>query len=270
MDELPFDGDIGSVAVDVAENCLMILKAAGTHCLQLQLAVHTPPTDQAGRLIVLETDLFAPQGPKPTAWLGSATHNLAFTPGGLERPILRFLLTSAQILALEAERRGDLRLEIQIRAVLPQATGHPGGTQASVHNDVAESRWRQQLENLGPALAFEQSIPFPAGDGPRQEAVDHLRSAQRRLGGNDIDGAILDARRALEYIEENSGWHWPGQSKIKEQRTQDERWAWIRSALADQTSGALHKDKLTKTFTYTRAEVEVLIAMTTALLRLVP
>ncbi|MFE6872428.1 hypothetical protein ACFVFS_38525 [Kitasatospora sp. NPDC057692] len=270
MDELRFGGEVGTFAVDVGENSLMILKAAGTHCFQLQLAVHIPQSEQAGRLIVLETDLFAPQEPRPKAWLGSATHSLAFVPGGMERPILRFLLTSAQVLALEAQRNGDLHLELQVRGVLPQATGYPGGSQAVLHISVAESRWRQQLENLGPALAFEQSIPFPAGDGPRQEAVDYLRSAQRRLGGNDIDGAILDARRALEYVEENSGWHWPGQSKSKEQRTQDERWAWIRSALADQASGALHKDTVTKTFTYTRAEAEVLIAMATALLRLVP
>ncbi|KOV35774.1 hypothetical protein ADK60_08730 [Streptomyces sp. XY431] len=269
MDELRFDKGIGTFAVDVAENSLMILKAAGTHCLQFQLAVHIPKSEKVGSLILLETDLFAPQELRPKAWLGSATHSLAFVPGGVQRPTLRFLLTSAQILALEAQRNGDLHLELQIRAVLPQATGYPGGSEATVHIGVAESRWRQQLENLGPALAFEYSIPFPAGDDPRQEAVDHLRSAHRRLGGNDIDGAILDVRRALEYVEENSGWHWPGQRKDKEQRTQDERWAWIRSALADQASGALHKDATTKTFTYTRAEAEVLVAMTTALLRLV-
>jgi hypothetical protein len=102
----------------------------------------------------------------PKAWLGSATHSLAFVHGGVERPILRFLLTSAQILALEAQRTGDLHLDLQVRAVLPQAPGYPASSEASVHISVAESRWRQQLENLAPALASSSPSRSPPATGP--------------------------------------------------------------------------------------------------------
>jgi hypothetical protein len=125
------------------------------------------------------------------------------------------------------------------------------------------------MAGLGHAVAFEMAVPFPLEDEPRAEAVGYLRDAQRRLRENDIDGAILKARQALEYIETNSAWSWPGR-KDKQQRTQEERWAWIRAGLADQASGATHKDATTKNFHYSRAEAEVLISMTTALLRLVP
>lgn len=68
------------------------------------------------------------------------------------------------------------------------------------------------------------------------------------------------------YIGLNSGWGWPGKRPDKD-RTPGERWAWIRAALEDQASGALHKDAVTKPFTYSRTEAEALIAMAAALLR---
>ncbi|MEV6115971.1 hypothetical protein AB0L59_26575 [Streptomyces sp. NPDC052109] len=77
---------------------------------------------------------------------------------------------------------------------------------------------------------------------------------------------MLEARRALEYIEVNNGWSCPG-SKPARERTPEERWAWIRAALEDQASGALHKDAVTKTFNYSRAEAETMI-VAAALLRL--
>ncbi|MFJ7078461.1 hypothetical protein [Streptomyces sp. NPDC098781] len=138
---------------------------------------------------------------------------------------------------------------------------------ATLHIAVAESRWRQQLEGLGPFLAVEMSVPFPADNEGRQEAVSYLLEAQRRLRDDDIDGAMLEVRRALEYIKVNSGWSWPG-SKPARERTPGERWAWIRSALEDQASGALHKDAVTREFKYSRTDAETMITAAAALLRL--
>jgi hypothetical protein len=180
------------------------------------------------------------------------------------------LLTGAQLLALEAQRAGDLRLELDVRAFLPQADGYPGANEVTEHITVAESRWRQQLEGLGRSLGVEMTIPFPLGDGPRQAAADYLREAQRRLGANDVDGAILEVRRALEQIRMSSGWAWPGSKKTRDQRTADERWATIRAALEDQASGALHADAGTKDYAYSRTEAETLIAAAAALMRLLP
>jgi len=53
-------------------------------------------------------------------------------------------------------------------------------------------------------------------------------------------------------------------------RTADERWTLIRAAMEDQASGAMHVDPGTKDYKYTRAEVEGLIAMTAALLCIMP
>ncbi|MEU9396827.1 hypothetical protein AB0D86_43400 [Streptomyces sp. NPDC048324] len=266
MDELRFDAPVGTMAIGHRDNSLMLLKELGAHSLRLQLEVKTPAAVEAGRVLILDTVLWAPSDNGQRGMLGTATATVAFRPDSVERPELRYMLTSAQVRALDGHRSGDLRLEIEVRATLSQATSYPGAS-ATLYISVAESRWRQQMEGLGPSLAVEMSVPFPADDEGRQEAVAYLREAQRRLRDDDIDGAMLEARRTLEYIKVNSGWSWPG-SKPARERTPEERWAWIRAALEDQASGALHKDAVTKTFTYSRAEAETMIAMAAALLRL--
>jgi hypothetical protein len=80
---------------------------------------------------------------------------------------------------------------------------------------------------------------------------------------------MLQVRKGLETIRKTSGWNWPGR-KDKGEVTVDERWALIRAAMEDQASGAMHVDPGTKDHDYTRTEVETLIAMTAALLRVVP
>ncbi|MFF8775058.1 hypothetical protein, partial [Kitasatospora sp. NPDC015120] len=253
MDELRFGGGIGTFTVDVPENSLMIDRALGTHSLQMQLVVGVATGGGAGRVLQLETDLFAPRDAAPRAWLGSASRVLAFAPDtGLERPTLRFLLTGAQVLALEQHRSADLRLELEIRAVLPQATGYPGASPATVHISVAESRWRQQLAALGRNLGVEMTIPFPEDDGPGRGAADFLRDAQRLLGASEIDPAMLMVRKALETIEKITGWNRPGSKKDKGQITAHERWALIRCALEDQASGAMHVDPGTRDYRYSR------------------
>ena len=273
MHSFGFDSALGTASVSLVDNSLQIEKAMGTHSLALTLAVHTPQPEAAGRLMALQTDLFATHAGGNRAWLGSATYNLSFIPGQPARATLRYLLTNAQLIALEQHRSGDLQLQLDVDAALPQARGdlYPGAHGGVLYISVAESRWRTQLAGLGKSLAVEMAIPFPAEDDPRQEAVTLLRAAQRQLGGGpeEIDNAILKVRQALEYIRENCGWKWPG-NKPQKERLQDERWAWIRSALDDQASGAVHNDAVTKAFSYTREEAEVLIAMTAALLSLVP
>ncbi|WP_329266533.1 hypothetical protein [Streptomyces sp. NBC_01451] len=274
MDRIGFDTELGTAAVSLVDNSLTIEKAAGTHSLKLTLAVQTPQPEKAGRLMILPTNLFAVSAGGHNDWLGSAVCHLPFTPGEVRHATLRYLLTSAQVIALEQGRSNDLNLKLEIEAVLPQAAAglYPGAGQSTLYISVAASRWRDQLAGLGKSLAVEMAVPFPAEDDPRQEAVILLRAAQRQLGGGpeEIDAAILKVRQALEYIELHCGWNWPGFAKDRKQRAQDERWAIIRSAIDDQASGAVHADAVTKTFTYTREQAETLIAMTAALLRLVP
>lgn len=272
MDQIIFEAGLGSYSVGVAPESVWISKGMGTHYFQIQLEVGIPRVgEMAGRLLYLETTLYAPQGTGPRVPLASANVFVPFNPEGeVRRPTLCYLIANAQLLALEHRRTGDLRLELQVNGVLPQAaSGFPGGTQVTEHISIAESRWRQQLAGLGRTQGAEMMIPFPDDDEPRKAIADFLREAQRLLGGNEIDSAMLQVRKALETIKNTSGWGWPGR-KDKGELTADERWARIRAGMEDQASGAMHVDPGTKDYKYTRTEVETLIAMTAALLCVMP
>ena len=58
MYKFGFDAELGTASVDCVDNTLQIEKAAGTHSLQLTLAVQTPQPATAGRLMILHTNLF--------------------------------------------------------------------------------------------------------------------------------------------------------------------------------------------------------------------
>ena len=93
---------------------------------------------------------------------------------GRSAPTLYYLITNAQLLALEQRRNGDLRLELQVNGVLPQAaSGFPGAAQVTEYISIAESRWRQQLAGLGRTLGAEMVIPFPDDDEPRPHWLSH-------------------------------------------------------------------------------------------------
>ncbi len=272
MEQLRFDVPLGTCTVSVAPESIGIFKGMGTHYLQLQIQLGMPGLGaEAGRLLYLETTLCAPLTGGQVVPLAAANMSVPFaTTDGICRATPQYLITNAQLLALDQYRTGDLRLELHIRGFLPQASGYPGGSEVVEHIAVAESRWRQQLAGLGRTLGVEMLIPFPSGDEPRQAVANLLREAQRLLGGNEIDSAILQIRKALEEIKLMSGWKWPPNSTDKNDRTADQRWAVIRGALEHQASGAMHGDRGTKDHTYSRVETETLIGMTAVLLSAVP
>lgn len=273
VNQLRFDVGLGVYTVSAAPDSVMITKGMGTHYIRVQLQVGIPEVGTAaGRLLFLETTLYAPQGSTGgRAPLASANVSVPFNPSGeIRRPELLFLVTNAQVQALEQQRTGDLRLELEVSAVLPQASGKfPGTSPVTEYITIAESRWRQQLAGLGRTLGAEMLIAFPDDDEIRRAVAGFLREAQRLLGGREIDGAMLQVRKALETIKNTGSWPWPGK-KDKGEITADERWALIRAGVEDQASGAMHVDPGTKDYTYTRAEVEALIAITAALLNVLP
>ena len=169
--QLRFEEGLGSYSVNVAPESVWVLQGMGTHVLQVQLEVGIPQvTEKAGRLLYLETALCAPDGSGPRIPLAFSDVSVPFNPDGeVRRPTLYYLITNAQLLALEQRRNGDLRLELQVNGILPQAaSGFPGGTQVTEYISIAESRWRQQLAGLGRTLGAEMLIPFPDDDEPRQ------------------------------------------------------------------------------------------------------
>lgn len=272
VDQLRFDSGLGVYAVSVEPEQVLIMPGLGSHVFQIPLEVAIPEVDpqRAGQLLALDVRLRTPQAATAPKLLASLTTHVAFAPHGeTRRESLQFLVSNAQLLALEQQRVGDLRLELEISGYLPRASGFPGTTEVRLHISLPESKWRQQLTNLGRTLGVEMTIPFPLDDDPRRAVADFLREAQRQLGGNEIDSAMLQVRKALEKIREICGWDSPGK-KDRNQRTAEERWALIRAALEDQASGAMHGDAGTKDHAYSRHEVEALIAMTAGLLTIVP
>ncbi|MFJ7631215.1 hypothetical protein ACIQZN_32580 [Streptomyces sp. NPDC097595] len=271
MNVMRFDTGAGDFALSIQEESVQLLRGMGTICLQMGLKVKAPdPTTEGRRLLALQVDLYGTGQPYQRTLIGRVTEMLPFSPKiGAASTVLKFLLTPAQLHAVnEARLGGDLRMELEITGTLPQAAGYPGSTTEVLHFSVAKSRWIDQINALGPSVAFEMQVPFPLQDDPRAEPAQRLRAAQRRLLEDDIDGAILEARRALEWIRLHSGWTWP-LNKDPRQRGKDERWAAIRVAVEDQSSGSVHEDEVTKTFTYSRDEAKALIAIAAALLTVV-
>ncbi|WP_330175098.1 hypothetical protein OG875_17125 [Streptomyces sp. NBC_01498] len=269
MNVMGFDAGVGDFTLVVREESVLLLGGMGTICLQMGLDVKAPPAKEAGRFLVLQADLYGIQGSYQRTLISRVTEMLPFTPEtGIERPVLKFLITAPQLHAINEAREGDLRMELEVTGTLPQAVGYPGSSTEVLHLSVAKSRWIDQINALGPSVAFEMRVPFPLEDDPRAEAAQHLRSARRRLLEDDIDGAILEARRTLEWIKDHSGWGWPG-NKDRRQRSQDERWAGIRLAVEDQTSASVHKDAVTSEFKYGADEAKALISIAAALLTVV-
>ncbi|MFJ4873357.1 hypothetical protein [Streptomyces sp. NPDC088757] len=268
LDELRFEQPVGAIPISHRDESLALLKGLGAHALRLELEVRLPAVAEAGRVLTLESDLYAPAGTGSLLWLGSAAVTVPFEPGAVEQPHLQYVLPNTLVRALEERRRGALRLELNVRAVLPQASVHPGCPDVRLRLEIAERHWLRELEGLGRSLGVEMLVPFPAGDRPGGKAADHLLQAQRQLREDDIDGALLSARHALEYIERNSGWGRPGK-KPKRERNVGERWAVIRRALEEQTAVDPRQGGADKAFTHTRADAETVITLTAALVRLI-
>jgi hypothetical protein len=270
VEQLRFEKSLGTYLATVEPESIWISRGLGTHCVRAQLALANPEVvADAGRLLHLETTLYAPVASGPRAPLASTNVSVAFGgPAEVRRVELTYLLTNPQLLALEQNRLGDLRLEVQIRGFLPGAPGFAGCPDVTTYLSVAESRWRQQLESLGRSVGVETVVPFPEDDDPLRGIADFLREAQRQLAGNEIRAAMVHVRMALEGIKQQTSWPWPGK-KDREQWTAGERWARIRATLEDQASGTVHLQG-TRDYQYSRDEVETLIVMTAALLRIVP
>jgi len=91
MDELRFDAPVGTMAIGHRDNSLMLLKELGAHSLRLKLEVKTPAAGEAGRVLMLDTTLWAPFGNGQRGMLGTASATVAFRPDSVERPELRYM-----------------------------------------------------------------------------------------------------------------------------------------------------------------------------------
>jgi len=270
MQELRFEDDT-RFTLQVGEQ-ISLRSTIGGHELHFQAAIGVSPLAEAGKLLALEATLFGFAAPPINrARLGRITANMAYTPVvTVHRQPLVFPLTSLQLHAIEAARNGNVAFEVEVEATLPQAVGYPGTAKVTDRIAIPKSTWEEQVAQVASSASFEMAVPYPLHDSRRAEPGRRLREAQRLITTNQIRGAILEVRLALEWIQQNVGWDDPGCKKLAKQLNQTERWWRIQDALYGQTSGAMHDDAVTRDFNYSRAEAETLLAMTAALLRNVP
>ena len=227
--------------VSAAPDSVMIAKGMGTHYIQVQLQVGIPEVSTDGRAAARSwKPRFTPRRAPQSARVNrsrSANVSLQFNPTGeIRLPMLLFLVTNAQVQALEKHRNGDLRLELQVNAVLPQASsGFPGATQVTEYITIAESRWRQQLAGLGRTLGAEMLIPFPDDDEPRQ-AVAASSAKPSACSGAERSTAQC-SRCARLWRPSRTPAAGTGPARRRRERSRGERWALIRSAMEDQASG---------------------------------
>ena len=195
VNQLRFEEGLGSYSVNVAPEGVWILQGMGTHVLQFSWRSASRKSPRKRAAAGLETALCAPEGSGPRIPLAFADVSVPFNPDGeVRRPTLYYLITNAQLLALEQRRNGDLRLELQVNGILPQATsGFPGATQVTEYISIAESRWRQQLAGLGRTLGAEMLIPFPDDDEPRLHWLSHRTLPPLHLPYRSSAGRITAA-----------------------------------------------------------------------------
>lgn len=121
-----FDAEAGEFVLGVREESVQLLQGMGTICLQMGLEVKAPTATKAGRVLALQTDLYGIGNSYQRMLVGRGTELLSFTTDtGVERPVLKFLLTSAQLHAINEARDGDLRMELEVTGTLPQAPASP-------------------------------------------------------------------------------------------------------------------------------------------------
>ena len=194
MNQLRFDSGLGCYSVSAAPDSVWISKGMGTHCLQVRLQVGIPEVgESAGRLLLLETVLAAPDtGHGPRMPLACANVALAFNSDGeIRPPTLQTRSPTPQLHALEQQRNGDLRLELQGRGIPPEAdparfpgsvAGHStspspraGGASSS---PTWAGRWGSTRRSRSPTATSW-------GNGCR-----FLREAQRLLGETRPPGML--------------------------------------------------------------------------------
>ncbi|MFC1443148.1 hypothetical protein ABUW04_33420 [Streptacidiphilus sp. N1-10] len=79
-----------------------------------------PVATTAGRFLALQADFYSigPSYQRTLVW--RVTEMVWFTPEiGVERPVLKYLLTSAQLHAINDAREGELRMELEVTGTLP-------------------------------------------------------------------------------------------------------------------------------------------------------
>ncbi|MFI7430712.1 hypothetical protein ACIBPB_27330 [Micromonospora sp. NPDC049836] len=187
-------------------------------------------------------------------------------------------VSDEQLRVIEELRRGD-DVHLYANVTVTSVVGDPpilhvksGG--GRFHIGVGE--WLKQLEQVDAGTFIEVLVPM-VGGADFAIATEELRKARTLLRQNNIEAALLGARKALEPIRKAERTaaiqrktlereRANPERLVEEKRTLPERFAFIVEDLARALSGAMHKDPVTKTFEYTRGDAVMLVAATAGVL----
>ncbi|MEV7137192.1 MmyB family transcriptional regulator [Streptomyces tauricus] len=171
-----FDAGLGDFTLVVREESIQLLRGMGTICLQIGLDVKAPPAKEAGRFLALQADLFGIHGSYQRTLVGRVTEMLPFTPEtGIERPVLKFLITASQLHAINEARDGDLRMEQLVNWREDWARPYLGQIRyARVHHPENEALRRLERDILA-------GSPDAQGMWDRREVYEHVDGSLRRL-----------------------------------------------------------------------------------------
>ncbi len=186
-------------------------------------------------------------------------------------------LTDEQLAVIEQRRAGsDLRFAFDIQvalgydpAVADKAADDRWPTKAfqdAVH--VHAATWVRMLSqvNTGTSLAIVLPVPLDYTAAARVGA--HLRAAISKVNNNDCDGAVTEARRAIDALSEIRP-AWPPEKAVtptdSRERTFDQRLAMLKHALFGLASPAAHGDKVAASIKWNRETALAVIAGVAAL-----
>jgi hypothetical protein len=133
VNQLRFEAGLGHYSVNVAPDSVWIFRGMGTHYFQVQLQIGIPEVGAgAGRLLCVETTLYAPEGSGPRVPLASTNASVPFNPEGEVRSALDAVV--ANWIIVRRGRRHSVRhrparrvRRFDLRALCDLAWRAPGG-----------------------------------------------------------------------------------------------------------------------------------------------
>lgn len=177
-------------------------------------------------------------------------------------------MTDGQVEQIEVPRDGEgLELAVQVAGV----SHHPDRPSEMVQGyyqwAVSSTSWAAAFDQAGAVQTATVTLLLPV-DGPgrdRPQVAAALRDARLALADGRWSDAIIGCRHVLELAGLTGG----ALKAAKHQRPKDERFAALAGALAalyDVASAAAHRDDVTSSFDWGRADATAAVACCVALL----
>jgi hypothetical protein len=138
--------------------------------------------------------------------------------------------------------------------------------QDSVH--VHAATWVRMLRQVNAGTSLAVVLPVPLDYAAAARVGSHLRAAIAKVNNTDYDGAVTEARRAIDALTEIRP-AWPTENDVRltkaVDRTFDQRLAMLKHALFGLASPAAHGDEVAASFNWSRETALAVIAGVAAL-----